>query len=141
MKKIFSILCIIIVYANTAIAQVTISISELTGTKWQLTDVFNRHSSAYYEFTRNAFIWHREDGTTSSYPYYLSATIPTKFDFTKVGVSTKGCYYIEYNDKRNIFSCYAIICFNKSTGKMIHKRKIPEDVIGLSDTVTYILKK
>jgi hypothetical protein len=60
---------------------------------------------------------------------------------TKVGKQTKGCYYIEYNPKMNNFDCYAIKSFNKSNGKMVHKRVYPTDVIGLTDTFTYILMK
>ena len=140
MKKILSSLCVIFACANTVIAQVTISRSELTGTKWQLTEDYDSHISDYYEYTKKAVIWHRSDGTTFSYPFYLSFTIPTQFDFTKVGTSTKGCYYIEYNPKIDYFYCYAIMAFEKSKGKMIHKL-MNEDVIGLTDNVTYILKK
>ncbi len=41
----------------------------------------------------------------------------------------------------NNFDCYAIKSFNKSNGKMVHKRVYPTDVIGLTDTFTYILMK
>ena len=137
MKKLLSTLCAMLVYANTAVAQVTVSRSELVGTKWQLDNAYYNHSSEYYEFTKKAFIWHCDDGTTVSYPFYLSDTLPTKFDSKKVGVSTKGCYYIKYLDE-NHFTCFAIMGFDKSKGIMIHKRETPKDVIGLTDTFTYI---
>ena len=138
MKKLLSTLCAMLVYANTAVAQVTVSRSELVGTKWQLDDDYYNHSSEYYEFTKKAFIWHRDDGKTSSYPFYLSNTIPTKFDSKKVGVSTQGRYYIKYNTKMDYLYCFAITYFDKSKGIMILKRETPEDVIGLTDTFTYI---
>ena len=138
MKKLLSTLCAMLVYANTAVAQVTVSRSELVGTKWQLDDDYYNHSSEYYEFTKKAFIWHRDDGKTSSYPFYLSNTIPTKFDSKKVGVSTQGRYYIKYNTKMDYLYCYAITYFDKSKGIMIHKRETPKDVIGLTDTFTFI---
>jgi len=140
MKKVILVLCAIFACANTTIAQVTVSRSELVGTKWQVSEVYERHESSYYEFTNKAFIWHCNDGTTHSSPFYLSKTIPTRFDSTKVGVSTKGCYIIEYNDKLDYFYCYAIMSFDKSSGEMTLKL-MNKDVIGLSDTVTFILKK
>ena len=54
-----------------ASGQVTISTSDLTGTKWQLLDDYENHSSEYYEFTKDALIWHFCDGDTVSYPYYF----------------------------------------------------------------------
>ena len=41
----------------------------------------------------------------------------------------------------NNFDCYAIRSFNKSTGKMVIKRVCPTDVIGLTDTFTFIMIK
>ena len=123
--------------ANTAIAQVTVSRSELVGTKWQLDDDYYNHSSEYYEFTKKAFIWHRDDGTIVSYPFYLSNTITAKFDSKKVGVTTNGCYLNKYLDEKH-FTCFSIMSFDKSNGIMIHKRIIPKDVIGLTDTFTFI---
>lgn len=122
------------------VAQVTITKSDQIGTKWHISEDYDSQSSDYYEFSNKAVIWHRGDGTTFYYPFYLSTTIPTKFDFTKVGVNNKGCYYIEYSPKIDYFYCYAIMTFDKSKRKMIHKL-MNQDVIGLSDTVTYTLKK
>ena len=140
MKKILLTVCILFACAKMAFGQVTISTSDLIGTKWQLLEDYESHSSEYYEFTKNALIWHRSDNSTFSYPYYLSAAIPTTFDSTKVGIQTKGCYFIEYNNKMDYFYCDAIMSFNKSAGKMVCK-VMNNDVIGLSETVTYILMK
>ena len=118
-----------------AIAQVTISRSELVGTKWQPSAVYESHSSEYSEFTKDAFIWHCENGTTLPRPFYLSTTIPEKFDSTKVGVSSKGCYYNEYVNKDH-FCCFAILSFDKSKGKMVLDLK-NEPFIGPT-TITYI---
>ena len=52
MKKILLTICAILICANTIVAQVTISRSELVGTKWQISEVYERHESAYYEFTK-----------------------------------------------------------------------------------------
>ena len=139
MKKILSILCIILVCANTAIAQVTVSRSELVGTKWVTSEDYESHSSLDYAsdfvFTKDAIVEHSERGSTNRHPFYLSNTIPTKFDFKKVGVSNKGCYYNEYLDE-NHFCCWAIMSFDKSKGIMTVELK-NEQFIGPS-TTTFI---
>ena len=139
MKKILSTLYIILACATPAIAQVKVSISELVGTKWQIAAVYERHESSYYEFTKKEFIWHRDDGTTGPSSFYLSNTIPEKFDSTKVGVSTSGCYFNKYINKDH-FTCYAILSFDKSKGEMVLELK-NEKFIGPDDPVTFILIK
>ena len=139
MKKILSILCIILACATTAIAQVTVSRSDLVGTKWVTSEDYESHSSLDYAsdfiFTKDAIVEHSERGSTNRHPFYLSNTIPTKFDFKKVGVSTKGCYYNEYLDEKH-FCCWAIMRFDKSKGIMTVELK-NEKFIGPS-TITFI---
>jgi TonB family protein len=139
MKKILSLLYIILACANTAIAQVTVSRSELVGTKWVTSEAYESHSSLDYVsdivFTKDAVVVHSERGSTNRHPFYLSNTIPTKFDFKKVGVSTKGCYYNEYLDEKH-FCCWAIMSFDKSKGIMTLELK-NEQFIGPS-TTTFI---
>ena len=139
MKKVLLIICPILICANITVAQVTVSKSELVGTKWQISEVYERHESAYYEFTKEKFIWHCNDGTTVSYPFYLSNTIPEKFEYTKVGVSINGCYINQEFDE-NRFCCYAILSFDKSKGIMVLDHKNVK-FIGPDDPVTFILKK
>ena len=139
MKKVLLTICTILICANTIVAQVTISRSELVGTKWQISEVYERHESAYYEFTKKEFIWHRDDGTTWPSSFYLSNTIPEKFDSTKVGVSTSGCYFNKYINKDH-FTCYAILSFDKSKGEMVLDLKNVK-FIGPDDPVTFILIK
>ena len=136
MKKLLSTLCAMLVYANTAVAQVMVSRSELVGTKWQLSVDYVSQSSEFYEFTKKAFIWHREDGTTGPSPFYLSNKIPDKFDSKKVGVTTNGCYLNEYLDEKH-FCCYAITIFDKSKGKMVLELK-NEKFIGPDEPITFI---
>ena len=140
MKKILVTLFAMITYANIVFGQVTITLNDLVGTKWQLLEDYESNSKEYYEFTKNAVIWHRSDNTTSSNPYYLTTAIPTSFDYSKIGVQTRGCYYVEYNPKMNYFYCDAIMSFNKSTGRMVCKT-MNKDIIGLTDTFTFILMK
>ena len=139
MKKILLILSILLACANTAIAQVTVSRSELVGTKWVTSEAYESHSNLNYAsdcvFTKDAVVVHSERGSTYRHPFYLSNTIPTKFDFKKVGVSTKGCYYNEYLDEKH-FYCWAIMRFDKSKGIMTVELK-NEQFIGPS-TTTFI---
>jgi hypothetical protein len=54
MKKLFLTVCILLACANMAFGQVTISTSDLIGTKWQLLEDYESHSSEYYEFTKKS---------------------------------------------------------------------------------------
>ena len=53
--------------ASLSMAQVTVSTSQLNGTKWK-----NKGDTSgnVYEYTTSQRIWHRKDGTFSTYPYY-----------------------------------------------------------------------
>lgn len=140
MKKLLITLYAIIMFANIASSQVTVTLNDLIGTKWQLLNDYESHSGDYYEFTNKALIWHCSDGDTITYPFYLTNTEQKSFDSSKVGVITKGCYCSKFIDK-DIYYCYAIINFDKSSGRMVHKRVYPKDIIGLTDTFTFILMK
>ena len=122
---ILSLFCVIFAYANTTIAQVTISRSDLVGTKWVTSEAYESHSNLDYAtdvvFTKDAVVEHSERGSTNRHPFYLSNTIPTKFDFKKVGVSKKH------------FCCWAIMSFDKSKGIMTLELK-NEQFIGPSST-------
>ena len=60
MKEVLSIICFILAHANTAIAQVTVSRSELVGTKWVTSEDYESHSSLDYAtdlvFTKDAIV-------------------------------------------------------------------------------------
>lgn len=160
MEKIIFTLCTLLVYALNTRAQVVISTSDLDSTKWEHVasnnlwpdlklqsntsqEASSRQTSQrkpYYEYTQDSKIWHKSDATTATFPYYLSNTIPTKFDHSKVGKSTKGCYYIEYNSKMDEFICYLILSFNKTEGTMVLKLEY-EELVGDADTFTFKLKK
>ena len=58
MKKILLTICILIACANMAFGQVTISTSDLIGTKWQLLENYESHSSAYYELSKEYGLAH-----------------------------------------------------------------------------------
>lgn len=119
MKHLLFFICALFCSFNTAMAQRTISTRDLIGTKWQAAIQYDNQSKDYYEYTQGIKIWHRSDGTTYEYPYYLSKTKTTKFDYTKVGVITEGCYIVVTNPKWGIVYCHSINDFYKGDGTMV----------------------
>ena len=139
MKQLIFIICTFFACVTTK-AQVTISTSDLTGTKWQLEEDYNDKAKDYDEYSKDGIkIWHQEDGGTFSYPYYLSSSIPTKFDTSKVGKNTKGCYIVEYNPKVENLSVFSIQYFNKTDGTMILKCEDKDNCFAYGTTDTYFL--
>lgn len=109
----------ICLYLHTSNAQVRVSTRDLMGIKWQLAIDYDNQSKDYDEYIQGIKIWHREDGSTYEYPYYLSKTKPTKFDYTKVGVITEGCYIVMTNPKWGDLYCFSIKDFYKGDGTMV----------------------
>lgn len=130
MKHLIFLFFTFITCIGTSKAQVTISTSDLAGTKWQTAYDYDNQSNDYFEYTQGIKIWHRSNGSTYEYPYYLSETEQTKFDYTKVGVITKGKYIISINPKWGFVDCDPIKNFYKGDGTM---------VLGNEDETLYIL--
>ena len=119
--------------ASTAVAQQTISISELVNTKWR---VENIRISDYDEYTLTEIIWKRQDGSFFKYPYYLTDTPVTSydksvFDYYKVGKSKKGSYMVSINEKMGIVYCSSIESFDKAKGVFVIK-VVTQGLIGAS---------
>ena len=119
--------------ASTAVAQQTISISELVNTKWR---VENNWISDYKEYTLTEIIWKRKDGSFFKYPYYLTDTPVTSydksvFDYSKVGKSKKGSYMVSINEKMGIVYCSSIESFDKAKGVFVIK-VVTQGLIGAS---------
>ncbi len=119
MKHLIFLFFTFITCIGTSKAQVTISTSDLMGTKWQTAYDYDNQLKDYYEFTQGIIIYHTNKGTTFQYPYYLSETEQTKFDYTKVGIITKGKYIISTNPKWGIVDCRCIKDFYKGDGTMV----------------------
>ena len=119
MKHLLFFICTLFASINMAKAQVTISTRDLMGTKWQLAIDYDNQSKDYFEYNQGIKIWHTDDGSTIQYPYYLSKTKPTKFDYTKVGVITEGCYIVATYPKTGDLFCYSINDFYKGNGTMV----------------------
>ena len=119
--------------ASTAVAQQTISISELVNTKWR---VENIRISDYDEYTLTEIIWKRQDGSFFKYPYYLTDTPVTSydksaFDYSKVGKTKKGSYMVSINEKMGIVYCASIESFDKKKGVLVIK-VVTQGLIGAS---------
>ena len=119
--------------ASTAVAQQTISISELVNTKWR---VENNWISDYKEYTLTEIIWKRKDGSFFKSPYYLTDTPVTSydksvFDYSKVGKSKKGSYMVSINEKMGIVYCSSIESFDKKKGVLVIK-VVTQGLIGAS---------
>ena len=117
--------------ASTAVAQQTISISELVNTKWR---VENNRISDYDEYTLTEIILKRKDGSFFKYPYYLTDTPVTShdksaFDYSKVGKSKKGSYIVSINEKEGGVYCVSIESFDKKKGVFVTKL-VTQGLIG-----------
>ena len=115
MKHVIFLICALFACSFTSNAQVTISTRDLMGTKWQTARQYDNQSKDYDEYTQGIKIWHKSDGSTGEFPYYLSKTKPTKFDYTKVGVITEGCYIVMTNPKWGDLFCFSIKNFYDGT--------------------------
>ena len=117
--------------ASSAMAQQTISISELVNTKWR---VENNWISDYDEYTLTEIILKRKDGSFFKYPYYLTDTPVTShdksaFDYSKVGKSKKGSYIVLINEKVGGVYCASIESFDKAKGVFVTKL-VTQGLIG-----------
>ena len=115
--------------ASTAMAQQTISISELVNTKWR---VENNWITDYDEYTLTEIIRKRTDG--SFFKYYLTDTPVTShdksaFDYSKVGKTKKGSYIVLINEKVGGVYCASIESFDKAKGVFVTKL-VTQGLIG-----------
>ena len=117
--------------SSSAVAQQTISISELVNTKWR---VENNWISDYKEYTLTEIIWKGKDGSFFKYPYYLTDTPVTSydksvFDYSKVGKTKKGSYIVLSNEKVGGVYCASIESFDKAKGVFVTKL-VTQGLIG-----------
>lgn len=110
----------------------------LMGSKWTKKE---RHEMNIIVFSRDSII---EISTYSliqktiwySKPYYLSDSIPTSFEFSKVGKPSEGKYLIDYNGKIQELEYCEIKVLNDNNLILFFEQK--DGYIGGADmTVTY----
>lgn len=138
MKTIRNILSVLFMaVASVSTAQVSISTSQLNGTKWKIK---GSTSGSFDQYTTSQIIWHRRDSTFSVYPYYLTDTPITSyeysgFDHSKVGRETSGRYIVTLNTKRRVVYCSSIQSFDKTRGTFIIKL-VTKGLIGIGDGIS-----
>ena len=123
--------------ASMSMAQVTVSTSQLNGTKWR---VKGSTSGSVYEYTMSQEIWRRKDGSFCTYPYYFTDTPITSyeysaFDHSKVGKKTKGRYFVTANEILKITYCASIQSFDKTKGVFVTKL-VTTGLIGTGDGIS-----
>ena len=129
--------------ASSVMAQVTVSTSQLNGTKWKIKGT---SSGSVYEYSTSQRIWHRNDGSSFTYHYYLTDTPITSceysaFDYSKVGKQTSGRYIVTLNPKQKVVYCVSIQSFDKTKGMFITKL-VTKGLIGVGDGIsTYEMVK
>ena len=129
--------------ASSAVAQVTVSTSQLNETKWKIKGNAN---GSFYQYTASQKIWHRKDGSSFTYLYYLTDTPITSyedsvFDYSKVGKQTSGRYIVTLNPKQKVVYCVSIQSFDKTKGMFITKL-VTKGLIGVGDGIsTYEMVK
>lgn len=100
------------------------STASLRGTSWTEQHV-NQYKRWTYTFTDSVIIDStyynlpdREKVYVSKKYYYMSDTIPAKFDFTQVGKITTGYYLVRWTD--GVFGCNRITCIDEQKFIGIH---------------------
>ena len=137
------IAALLMAIASSVMAQVTVSTSQLNGTKWKIKGT---SSGSVYEYSTSQKIWHRKDGSSFTYLYYLTDTPITSceysaFDNSKVGKQTKGRYIVTLNPKQKVVYCVTIQSFDKKKGTFITKL-VTKGLIGVGDGIsTYEMVK
>ena len=137
------IAALLMAISSSVMAQVTVSTSQLNGTKWKIKGT---SSGSVYEYSTSQRIWHRNDGSSFTYHYYLTDTPITSceysaFDNSKVGKQTKGRYIVTLNPKQKVVYCASIQSFDKKKGTFITKL-VTNGLIGVEDGIsTYEIVK
>ena len=90
----FLIFCTLSCYS-----QVSVSLKELSGTKWKIVDTEDElilHITEYTNSYRKTTTTFKTSGREASVQnkYYLSDYIPSSFEHSRVGKSTRGKYII-----------------------------------------------
>lgn len=137
------IVALFMAISSSVMAQVTVSTSQLNGTRWKIKGNAN---GSFYQYTASQKIWHRKDGSSFTYLYYLTDTPITSyedsvFDYSKVGKQTSGRYIVTLNPKQKVVYCVSIQSFDKTKGMFITKL-VTKGLIGVGDGIsTYEIVK
>lgn len=144
MKKILSIIALI--SSLSVNAQTTVTLSKLKNTSWNIERNGKIDTEDTYSFCNEKMLWYSSIGNSKdlkfTYKYYLTSTLPTKYDSSLVGKNTKGCYIVRYNPVMDEFIYYIIKSFDLSKGTMVLlPRSIEEPIGGMAKEIKYKLVK
>jgi hypothetical protein len=137
MKK---LIIFLLVLASLSCQAQTFDPKQLIGTKWQCIELYS-DPIEIWDITKTEIkethTWKLVDKTVHvSNKYYFSPTIPTKFEWGKVGKGDKGKYLVYYVKKSKRFFYRRIETFSKDTLLFWHERD-PEAIGGHSSYELY----
>ena len=122
MKKIFQIIVLLIIPWTLFAQKVTYSKDMLNGTEWIMQYSFNTGFNETWIFAKDEIImkYSLKNGKTSDlrWSYYLSSTIPTKFDSQKVHTNSSGCYIITNSKDRQKMISFKIVSLSSNCLKL-----------------------
>ena len=138
MKK---LIIFLLVLASLSCQTQSFDPSSLIGTKWQCIELYS-DPIEMWDITKTEIkethTWKLVDKTVHvSNKYYLSQTIPTKFDWDKVGKGQKGRYLVYYVEKSKRFFYLRIESISNDTLKFWHQR----DPEAIGDHSSYVFYK
>lgn len=116
----FVLLAILTMISLFSDAQTNMTTSQFENTKWEIIEPKDSKISHYWDFSENKLVSYScYAGRKSSgveYSYYLSPACSEKFNHSKVGRSSAGCYLYLYNNKLKTSSVWLIKTYDRSSG-------------------------
>ena len=113
--------------------QVHVNLSQLRNTSWKVVGGLQA-TNIVYSFSDKEILWYSISKNTKSlnfkYRYYITTTVPQKYDSTLVGNPFKGCYIVKYNPKMDEYIYYIVKYFNVDKGTMTLLPRSSEPLIG-----------
>lgn len=137
MRAIFSFA---LLFSMLSIKAQTYNIDQLIGGKWMLLSVtgelLNYETLEFYSKNiKDTFNGVDEYCETSLLKYYLSPTVPTKFDFIKVGTKTSGKYIVIYIDEFKDFDYLEIKSLSKDCMTLYENANLEDE--SLREDICY----
>lgn len=130
--------------SSLCVAQVSVCISQLNGTKWQMIDPVFEEEEVILSFSPS-FMIDRDNYPKDDYvfelkfKYYLSDSVPIVFEDSLVGKESKGSFLVYYNHRQNKVSYYQIMTF--TSDKLVLFVKGTPNSVGGGEDVYFTYKR
>lgn len=130
--------------SSLCVAQVSVCISQLNGTKWQMIDPVFEEEEVILSFSPS-FMIDRDNYPKDDYvfelkfKYYLSNSVPIVFEDSLVGKESKGSFLVYYNHRQNKVSYYQIMTF--TSDKLVLFVKGTPNSVGGGEDVYFTYKR